>query len=232
MKNKNLGKSFKNAVDGISYVIKAELNMKLHILAALVVVFLSILYKIGRIETMLVCLTIGSVIICELFNTAIEVLVDLVVDSYHPKAKIVKDVAAGGVLMSAIISVVVGYIIFMDKLAPDAEKIVKMLKNLDIRLTAAALAVIILAVLTVWILRGGKTAAKESIDGFIAFFAFLTASGVILWSGSIEVSVLFLGIAVLITASRIKKKIRNIFELISGAVLGFLVLLLVYQVLS
>ena len=62
-------------------------------------------------------MTIALVIICELFNTAVEGIVDVIVDVYHPKAKIIKDVAAGAVLVSAFVSMLVGYFIFFDKLS-------------------------------------------------------------------------------------------------------------------
>lgn len=116
MKNRNLIDSFGNAINGIIYTIKHERNMRIHIVALLGVFILSVFYRLTKTEFLIVCLTVGLVIVCELFNTAMEVLVDIIVDVYHPKAKIIKDVAAGAVLVAAIISLIVGYFIFFDKI--------------------------------------------------------------------------------------------------------------------
>ncbi|NJD01885.1 MAG: diacylglycerol kinase, partial [Ruminiclostridium sp.] len=94
MKNRNLIESFNNAINGIIYSIKAERNMKIHITAASLILLLSLFYDLTRTELLLVGLTIVMVLICELFNTAMEVLVDTIIEVFHPKAKIIKDTAA------------------------------------------------------------------------------------------------------------------------------------------
>ena len=71
--------------------------------------------KLDRLEMLILFFAISLVVICEMFNTAIEKTIDMVTDEYHPLAKIAKDVAAGGVLIAALNSVVVGYMIFYDK---------------------------------------------------------------------------------------------------------------------
>ncbi len=116
MKNKTLANSFTNAFNGIIHSIRFEKNMKIHISVIILVIAASIILKISETECIMVALAAGGVLICELFNTAIEVLTDIIVDEvYHPKAKIVKDVAAGAVLVAAIVSVIVGYLVYFDK---------------------------------------------------------------------------------------------------------------------
>ncbi|MGI6778670.1 MAG: diacylglycerol kinase [Acetivibrionales bacterium] len=117
MKNKNLVESFNNAINGILYAIKTERNMKLHITAGLLVIVLSLFYELTRIEFIIVCLTISVVIICELFNTAIELIIDHLINEYSLKAKIIKDLAAGAVFISALASIVVAYFIFFDRVS-------------------------------------------------------------------------------------------------------------------
>lgn len=116
MKNRNLLESFKNAFNGIKSVAKSERNMKIHLLATVLVLMLSFFLKLSGTEFLAVCITIAIVLICEIFNTVTELLVDIIVDVYHPKAKIIKDMAAGAVLISAVMSLVVAYIIFFDKI--------------------------------------------------------------------------------------------------------------------
>lgn len=116
MKNKNLFESFRTAFQGIWYTFVNERNMKIHLATAAIVILLSIWLKVGKIEMTVLCLTIAMVICFELINTAMEVMVNIIVDVYHPKAKIIKDVSAGAVFVSAIFSIVIGLIILGDKL--------------------------------------------------------------------------------------------------------------------
>jgi undecaprenol kinase/diacylglycerol kinase (ATP) len=116
MKNKNLAESFKNAMQGVWHVASKERNMKIHIIAAVLVLVFSIWLGVSRTEFAILCLTVAMVICCELINTALEVLVDIIVDVYHPKAKIIKDVAAGAVFVSALFSIIIGGIILLEKL--------------------------------------------------------------------------------------------------------------------
>ena len=80
----------------------------------------------------------------EMFNTAIERTVDLITDQYHQLARIAKDVAAGGVLIAAINALVVGYLLFFDRLNPYTNLVLFKLRNSSIHLTFVALALVIL----------------------------------------------------------------------------------------
>lgn len=116
MKNRNLMESFKTAFQGIWYTIIKERNMKIHLAAAAFVILLSLWLGVSEIEMAVLCLTIAIVICFELINTAMEVMVNIIVDVYHPKAKIIKDVSAGAVFVSALFSMAIGCIILGDKL--------------------------------------------------------------------------------------------------------------------
>ncbi|MCX7746714.1 MAG: diacylglycerol kinase family protein [Clostridia bacterium] len=116
MKNRNVLESFKNAMSGIVYAVKNERNMKIHVMASVGIMLLSFLLPLSKVEWAVICLTVALVLVCELFNTAMEVMVNMLVDVYHPKVKIIKDVAAGAVFLSAMIAIGIGYLIFFDKL--------------------------------------------------------------------------------------------------------------------
>lgn len=117
MKNKNLSESFKHAFEGIVYAIKKERNFKIHLCAALTVVIFSVILKVSAEEALILSITIALVLMAELFNTAIEAAVDLLCQNKkHRLAKIAKDCAAGAVLIAAVNSVIVGYMIFFHKL--------------------------------------------------------------------------------------------------------------------
>ncbi len=86
---------------------------------------LGLYYRIEKTEFLILCITVALVIVCELLNTGIEALVDIIVDVYHPKAKIIKDVAAGAVLLSAVMSLVVGYVIFFNRVIEDVKALIE-----------------------------------------------------------------------------------------------------------
>ena len=99
------------ACQGIATAIKEQLNLKIHLLAVVLVTLAGFYFHITTIEWCLVLLCFGMVIAAELLNTAIEYLVDLVSPQQHPIAGKVKDIAAGAVLVTAIaVAIVAGFI--------------------------------------------------------------------------------------------------------------------------
>ena len=114
--NPGAWQSFYNALYGIAYCFKTQRNIPLIMIATVAVLLLSWWFAISIIELLIVITAIGLVIITETVNTAIEKAVDLITDKYHPLARLAKDVAAGGVLLAVLYSIVVGLIIFLPRL--------------------------------------------------------------------------------------------------------------------
>ena len=113
---KRLRKSFGYAFKGIDDVIKHEPNMKIHVVVAILVVIMAFILKVSIIEWIILVLLIGAVLAAETINATIENLVDMYTKEYDEKAKIVKDTAAGTVLILAITSAIIGLIIFIPKI--------------------------------------------------------------------------------------------------------------------
>lgn len=107
-------KSFKYAFKGVTSSILYERNMRIHMCAAFYVLIFMQFYDLSASEKAIIFLTIGSVISLEIINTAIEAVVDLCSPDYHPLAKKAKDLSAGAVLTSAVISVLVAFEFFWD----------------------------------------------------------------------------------------------------------------------
>lgn len=108
-------KSFTHAFRGVGILVKSTHNFWIHIFVAVIAIVLGFLLKISHIEWMILILTSGFVMVTEAINTAIEIDIDLTSPNYHPYAKDTKDVAAGAVLISAFVAIVVGFIIFLPK---------------------------------------------------------------------------------------------------------------------
>lgn len=113
---KKLLNSFGYALKGMLLVLKEQQNMRIHAIAVIVVTIGGIFLGLTAVEWSIVALCIGSVISAEMMNTAVELLVDLVSPEFNEKAGKIKDIAAGAVLLTAIIATVVAVYIFGNKI--------------------------------------------------------------------------------------------------------------------
>jgi len=102
----------KIALAGIKYVLITQPNARIHTAFTLVVFMLAWVLNLPRLEWVILVLTVGLVWAAEIFNTAVEITVDVISPEYDPKAKIIKDISAGAVLVSVLVSILVGLLIF------------------------------------------------------------------------------------------------------------------------
>ena len=108
--------TIKNALEGILYTFNTEMNFRVHLIATVLVLLACYVLEASVFEIIVCLILIGLVIAFELINTVVEVIVDMVEPRYNPLAKVAKDTAAGAVLVMAVISAVVGLIIFLPKI--------------------------------------------------------------------------------------------------------------------
>ncbi len=113
---KSLARSFSCAFDGILVVIRGQRNFRIHLTFTLLVIIAGYAFGISAGEWCIILLAIGLVLAMEALNTAVEKLVDFVSPEFHAKAGEVKDIAAGGVLITAIAAILVGLVIFIPKI--------------------------------------------------------------------------------------------------------------------
>jgi len=106
-------KSFKNAISGFAILLRFEHNAKIHLFVFLIIILAALFLRISTIDWILIIFASGLVFISECFNTAIEYLSDAVTEKKNEKIKKAKDVAAAGVLISAIVSVIIGMFVFL-----------------------------------------------------------------------------------------------------------------------
>lgn len=109
-------RSFYYAIRGLVNAYRSEVNMRIHVVAAVLVTVAGFYFKIAAAEWGMIVLCICSVVAMELINTAIEQLCNHVTAEQHPAVKQIKDIAAAAVLVSATGSIVVAIIIFLPKL--------------------------------------------------------------------------------------------------------------------
>lgn len=109
-------KSFTYASKGILHAVKSEPSLRIHLIAACVVIAFGLIVKITIVEWLFIIFAIGFVLSAELFNSSVESFVDLVQPEQHKFAGQAKDMAAGAVLISVICAILIGCIIFLPKL--------------------------------------------------------------------------------------------------------------------
>lgn len=109
-------RSFQYALAGLRHLIRQEPHARIHIIAALAAIICGWYLDIGKSEWLAIILCIGLVLVTETINTAIENICDFQSPAYHPKIKIIKDLAAAAVLVSAIVALVIAGYIFIPRL--------------------------------------------------------------------------------------------------------------------
>ncbi|MCM8824071.1 MAG: diacylglycerol kinase family protein [Candidatus Omnitrophica bacterium] len=129
--HKNIKESFLGSLKGLMVVIKTERNAKIIFAIGVIVILVGLILKVSLQEfIVIIILTIG-VFICEVFNTLIENILDIIQPQNDHKVKILKDIASGAVLISSIGAAIVGIIIFAPKINT---LIINLIMNLNLSL--------------------------------------------------------------------------------------------------
>jgi len=230
MKPANWLESVNCAIEGVLWAAKTQRHMLYHFVAAFVVLLAALILKVTPIEFILIVVAATFVLFAELFNTAIEVLVDMVSPDFHPLAKRVKDVAAGGVLVAALGAVVAGYFALVPYLfvSEKAEGSVRIPGEVAV---VSAVAVIILVVLLKARvgkgspLHGGMPSGHAAVSFSIATSIAFSDTGTVL-------TILALLLAGMVSQSRLLLGIHSLREVLLGALLGTVVTFVIHFVLA
>jgi diacylglycerol kinase len=113
----SLRRTFSNAFRGLWNFLSTETNNRIHLPVAALVIMAGIFFQIDATEWLFIILAIGLVLTSEAFNSSMEKLCDKVDSAYNKEIKTIKDISAGAVLISSIIAVGIGLIIFLPKLS-------------------------------------------------------------------------------------------------------------------
>jgi diacylglycerol kinase (ATP) len=108
--------SFKLAIAGIFYLFLYHRNMRIIFMLGFAAILFGFYFHLKGIELIVLSITITVVFMAEMFNTAIEMLMNMLTAKYHVRIKLIKDIAAGVVLLASINAVAIGYILFIRKL--------------------------------------------------------------------------------------------------------------------
>ena len=231
--NSNFIDAWRNAINGIIYATTTQSNIKKQLLIAVFVVIISLFFELSKAEFLIFMFTIVLILFAEMVNTAIETVVDLYTDLYHPKAKIAKDVAAGGVVITAINALIVAYFLFFDKVSDIGLQFIRNIISSPIHL---AFSTVIIVVITILSLIAMATTNKHKFlnKKFMpsGHTALSFAANTIIWlmTDNIVVLTLSLIMAILVSESRIEAKKHTLSEVVFSASVGIIAVLVIYGV--
>ncbi|MGC8971107.1 MAG: diacylglycerol kinase [bacterium] len=218
------------AIQGIVSAFKKERNFRLDILFAGIVILCGIILNFTRVELAILFFVVTLVLSAELFNTAVEKLLDVVNDKFDPRIKFVKDVSAGAVLITVISSIVIGYLIFYPHLDLPFKLTVRALRSIPYHLVVAGIILVIITVIILKSLAGDRFLRGGIVSGHSAV-AFSIAIAIIYLSNSLAVSILGFILAIMVAQSRVEGKIHSLREVILGSFLGIIVMLTIFKFL-
>ncbi len=220
--------SFKYAVDGILDVFRTQKHMRFHFVTVVLVLLVALMFDLDKKDILILLFTISLVLMGEMFNTAIEAVVDLVTQTYHPLAKFAKDAAAGAVLIATGTAVLVGCLLFL------GDHTFSRLSGMRVQgpdsLMKVLLAGIILLVLVtiIKVLGSRGKLLKGGICSGHAAAGFFLASTILYFSKDALAAIVGVIMALLIAQSRVEAKIHSIQEVVTGALLAMLLTAFVY----
>ncbi|MCS6777093.1 MAG: diacylglycerol kinase [Chloroherpetonaceae bacterium] len=224
---------FKHAQEGILYCFRTQAHMRYHFYIMVAVLLSGLLLNLDNRDMLVLVFAVTLVIVAEMFNTAVEAVVDLITENYNPIAKLAKDVAAGAVLLAAMNAIIAGILIFFgqkklmeiqnrmeENLPPDVTKVVV------VGIVSLALIVIISKLLSntgsPW--HGGIISGHSAIGFLLAMTIFFTSRNPV-------IAFLAILLAILVAQSRVEAGVHSLQEVVLGAVLAILLTSLVYWVM-
>ena len=237
LKNSNFIDACNNAVNGLIYATTTQSNIKKQLFIVVCVLVLSLFYKLETTQFLCLTFAVFLVIFAEMVNTAIETVVDLYTDKYHPKAKIAKDVGAGAVLLMAINSVIVAYFIFLNEtsIGEISNTIFQSMVSSPKHLIFVSIILTVIAILVFKAIASKNTYEnkinslnKKFVPSGQTALAFAILTSIWLNTRSILIFSLALMLSLMVFENRIESKLHSIAESVFGSFMGVLIVLLVY----
>jgi diacylglycerol kinase (ATP) len=227
--------SFNYAFEGIIHVLRTQRNLRIHFAIAIAVIAAAIALGVQRLELIGLLIVIAFVLVAEMINSAIEGAIDVSTTSFDPNAKLAKDIAAGAVLISTVLAVAVGYLIFAHAAAHRTAHWLDRVRDARAEITASALVLVLLIVIATkaWTgrgtpLRGGLPSGHAAL----AFAGWMAATYVVHDDHRFLVSSLTFIMALLVAQTRVEAGVHSALEVFYGGALGALTTLVLFQVLS
>lgn len=230
-KNKTFFSATKNALNGIIHAFKTEKNLRNDYIIGALVLFVSLFFDFTRTELVCLVLTIGFVIFAEMINSTVEYIVNLVKTEYDLNAKAAKDIAAGGVLIASIISVIVAYLLFVDKISQASTALLTAVLSSKAHMLVTILFVVTLLVV---ILKGVFSKDKEnnyvkSFPSARVTISFALSTYLFIMTKNLIVGGVAFALSIMVSSIKRENNKTTMWQVILSALLGILLVISVYQ---
>lgn len=219
---KNHLDSFRYAVEGIVHVFRTQRHMRFHFFTVVLVLLIGLVLRLGRTEMALLFIVVSTVLMAEMFNTAVESVVDMITQAYHPLAKLAKDIAAGAVLIASINAAIVGAVLFFGNNRITRLHIQVQRDPQPVHVMLAVVVLILIIVLISKVLGGKGSILSGGIVSGHSAVSFFLASTLIYRATDYFTGLFALLLAFLVAQSRVEGKIHTMQEVVIGGLLGVL----------
>jgi diacylglycerol kinase (ATP) len=217
---------FRVALSGVALTFRTQRHMRFHVYVVILVMLVAMLANFELRQVLILLFTVSLVLIAEMFNSAIEATVDLIQPNYHPLAKTAKDIAAGAVLITTIVALVVGALLIIGETRWELMKASLTSEGFapafPLRFAIGALMLFFIVVIGKGLGKRGQVLKGGLVSGHAAYAAFL-ATGIMVLTDQPLVSAIAVILAAIVAQSRWEAKIHSVFELALGALAGTLV---------
>ena len=220
MRKRSFLHSLNNAVEGFIHVVRHERNMRIHFLCAFFIMLLAFFIGVPRTDWLILCLAISLVLMAEMINTAIEQTLNLLHRDYSPTVGLIKDIAAGMVLVSAMNALILAFFIFSKYWMTPVDFMATRLRH------SAGYLMFIAVLVSVFLVVYGKARGKKGtpfrggvVSGHAAV-AFSLWTVLVFTQTNLFVIAVGLMLAALVAQSRLRSKIHSFWEVTAGAVIG------------
>ncbi len=225
---KNHLDSFRYAVEGIVHVFRTQKHMRFHFFTVVVVLLIGLLLRLGAVEMALLFIVVSTVLMAEMFNTAVEGVVDMITQAYHPLAKLAKDIAAGAVLIASINAAIVGSILLFGNHRIQRLHIALERDPQPVHVMITVVALVLIIVFLSKIMGGKGSILSGGIVSGHSAVSFFFASTLLYRATDWFTGLLALLLAFLVAQSRVEGKIHTLQEVVIGGLLGILLTCGVY----
>lgn len=225
-------KSANHAIEGLLHAARTQRHMRYHLYAAITILIVSFMLGIDWFEFTILMILAIVVLSVEMLNTAIELITDVLFKDYDEKAKAIKDIAAGAVLITAIGAAIIGYIILYEPVMNFFYTGLTISRHSGGDVAIVALVVVLILVVITKAFFGKGEPLRGGMPSGHAAVAFSIWVAVTMTTGSFLPSLLVFIMAILIAQSRVAVGIHKPLEVVAGALLGITVTFLLFKIFS
>lgn len=223
-------KSANFAIEGILHAARTQRHLRYHFYSAAAVLLISYIIGVSRTEFMIIALSVIAVLLSEMFNTAIEGIVDIISPNHSEKARIVKDIAAGAVFITAFGAAVVGYIVLSPYIRDIFYKGLYIAKHSKEEIAIISFIIVLIFVVVTKVYFGKGQPLRGGMPSGHAALSFSVWIAVTFITANFTASLLSFILAVIIAQSRVTTKVHTWWEVFLGSLMGAVVTVLLFKI--